>query len=82
MCLPNKPHELNSRNSRNTAEPNHLQFLLLTNVALVQNFMSVLGAMSSKEIFTQVASMGPEGNHNVNSEIFTFIHRFRNKACS
>ena len=52
-----------------------LQFLLYTNVALVQNFMSVLGVMESKEIPTQVASIGPEGNHNANSKIFAFISR-------
>ena len=44
--------------------------------------MSVLGAILSKEIPTQVASMGPEGKHNVNSKIFNFIHRFQNKTCN
>ena len=82
MYLSNKPHKLNVRISWKAAEPKHLQFLLSTNVALVQNFMSVLGAILSKEIPTQVASMTPEGNHNVNSKIFNFIHRFQNKACN
>ena len=60
---------------RRPTELHHLQFLLSTNVALVQNFMSVLGVMESKEIPTQVAYIGPEGNHNANSKIFAFISR-------
>ena len=43
--------------------------------------MSVLGAVLSKEIPTQVACIGPRGNHSENSEIFTFIHRLEDEGC-